>query len=79
MGLFSKKSAAAVCPLCQEEFDSGIVKPLHFLAHVTDTGDGGYMYACTICGDQDGTWSENYQAAIGMSVHMQDRHRVKVM
>jgi len=79
MGLFSKKSAAAVCPLCQEEFDSGIVKLLHFLAQLTDAGDDRNMYACTTCGDQDGTWSENYQGAIGMTVHIQDRHRVKVM
>jgi hypothetical protein len=77
MGLFGSRTIA--CPACSQELSKGENKIVHWMSHVSQltagSKAGSYIFNCA-CGPSDLCWDDNFKAAAGMSVHMQQKHQI---
>jgi hypothetical protein len=77
VGLFGRKSVA--CPACSEQLPKNDNKLGHWLSHVSQLQAGSkvgcYIFTCA-CGPSDLCWEDDFRAAAGMSVHMQQKHQI---
>jgi hypothetical protein len=50
----------------------------HNVSHAVPADDGGpgFMWRCG-CGEFDGVWEQKFGAAAGLTMHMQQRHRIQ--
>jgi hypothetical protein len=69
----------ATCPVCGAALGLGTSVMMHNLDHAlpAEDGESGYMWRCG-CGEADGVWDNEMGAAAGLTVHMQQRHGIRV-
>jgi hypothetical protein len=77
MGLFGK-SKGVVCPVCTQDLGKSPNMGAHNVSHALPAEDGGpgFMWRCG-CGEYDGVWEQKMGAAAGLTMHMQQLHRIQ--
>lgn len=76
MGLFSRRTNQ--CVICGADVGRSAMDAMgHWSEHVTEIeegeGAGGFTWTCA-CGPSGMWWSEDYQAAAGLTMHMIEQH-----